>query len=43
MNFDHLALSAIPAAEEAIRPAIRALIEDHIRAMPLHKRSINGP
>ena len=39
MNFDHLALSAIPAAEEAIRPAIRALIEDHIRAMPLHKRA----
>ena len=39
MNFDHLSLSAIPATEEAIRPAIRALIDEHIRAMPLHKRA----
>ena len=39
MNFDHLALSAIPATDEALRPAIRALIDDHIRAMPLHERA----
>lgn len=39
MNFDHLTLSAIPETDEALRPAIRALIEEHIRAMPLHKRA----
>ena len=39
MNFDHLTLSAIPATDEALRPAIRALIEEHIQAMPLHKRA----
>lgn len=39
MNFDHLALSDIPEADEALRPAIRALIDEHIRLMPLHKRA----
>lgn len=39
MNFDHLTLSAIPAADEDLRPAIRALIDEHVHAMPLHKRA----
>lgn len=39
MNFDHLALSDIPQADEALRPAIRTLIDEHIRTMPLHKRA----
>ncbi len=39
MNFDHLTLSVIPATDEALRPAIRALIDEHIRAIPLHKRA----
>ncbi len=39
MNFDHLTLSAIPATDEALRPAIRALIDEHVQAMPLHKRA----
>lgn len=39
MNFDHLALSAIPPDDEALRPAIRALIDAHVIAMPLHKRA----
>ena len=39
MNFDHLTLSAIPAADEDLRPAIRALIDEHVHTMPLHKRA----
>lgn len=39
MMFDTLTLSALPPEDEALRPAVRALIEEHVRSMPLHRRA----
>jgi len=37
--FDSLTLASLPAADEALRPAIRAFIEQHIAAIPLDRRA----
>lgn len=39
MMFDTLALSTIPPEDEALRPAIRALVEKHVASMELHERA----
>ena len=39
MMFDTLTLSALPPEDEALRPAVRALIEEHVHSMPLHRRA----
>ena len=39
MMFDTLTLSALSPEDEALRPAVRALIEEHVHSMPLHRRA----